>query len=152
MPGWRGSSVRTSPLSVSLILTSRTRRSLFASARAAARRRFEGEVHAAIYASRVRRGVVGAAFAVCLAVGGCEFPRDVEGTLDRVEGGTMRVGVVHHPPWVDLSGSAPAGVEVELVERFADEIGTEIEYFEGTESELAEDVPEGLRVGDERTG
>jgi polar amino acid transport system substrate-binding protein len=76
--------------------------------------------------------------AVCLAAGGCEFPRDVEGTLDRVEGGTMRVGVVHRPPWIDLSGSAPTGVEVELVERFADEIGTEIEYFEGTESELAE--------------
>jgi polar amino acid transport system substrate-binding protein len=76
--------------------------------------------------------------AALIAFGGCQYPRDPEGTLDRVEGGTMRVGVIEDPPWVDLSGREPAGVEPELVRRFAATIDAEIEWVEGTESDLAE--------------
>jgi polar amino acid transport system substrate-binding protein len=82
------------------------------------------------------------AVAVCLAVtlGACagndSYPRDPEGTLDRVTGGTMRAGVSDHRPWVDLSGERPAGVEVALLERFARELGARVEWFEGSESEL----------------
>ena len=68
----------------------------------------------------------------------CDFPADPEGTLDRVSGGTMRVGVIADPPWVVLSeGAEPAGVEPELVRSFAEEIDAEIEWVEGTESDLA---------------
>jgi polar amino acid transport system substrate-binding protein len=70
---------------------------------------------------------------------GCQFPRDPEGTLDRVRGGTLRVGVIDNEPWVKLSeGREPAGVEPELVRQFANELDAEIEWVEGPESELVE--------------
>jgi polar amino acid transport system substrate-binding protein len=69
---------------------------------------------------------------------GCQFPRDPEGTLDRVRGGVMRVGVTHVDPWVKLEGGEPAGVEVELLRRFARTLGAEIEWIEGSESDLME--------------
>lgn len=72
------------------------------------------------------------------ALAGCQFPADPEGTLDRVSGGTLRVGVIENPPWVELHpGREPSGVEPELVRRFAETIDAEIEWVEGTEDELA---------------
>lgn len=65
------------------------------------------------------------------------MPRDPEGTLERVSGGTMRVGVTHAEPWTILSGSQPTGgVEVRLVEDFAASIDAEIEWVDGSEEEL----------------
>jgi polar amino acid transport system substrate-binding protein len=72
-----------------------------------------------------------------LAVG-CDFPADPEGTLDRVRGGTMSVGVIENPPWVVLDAQGePSGVEPELVRRFADTIDADIEWVEGPEADLA---------------
>jgi polar amino acid transport system substrate-binding protein len=76
------------------------------------------------------------ALALLAALGGCQFPQDVEGTLDRVTGGTMRVGVIEDPPWVELGKGEPRGVEPELVRQFARELDAEIDWVEGTESEL----------------
>jgi hypothetical protein len=45
----------------------------------------------------------------------CDFPRDAEGTLARVRGGTMRVGVGEHTPWVRLTSQEPEGVEPALL-------------------------------------
>lgn len=70
----------------------------------------------------------------------CEIPRDPEGTLARVTGGKMRVGVSESDPWVVLEGSEPAGVEVEIVELFAEELDAEIEWIEGSEEELADAI------------
>jgi polar amino acid transport system substrate-binding protein len=66
---------------------------------------------------------------------GCGLPLDPEGTLDRVEGGRMRVGITEHLPWTVL-GQEPAGVEVELVEAFADDLGADVEWVEGSHDEL----------------
>lgn len=66
----------------------------------------------------------------------CQFPGNPEGTLDRVEGGTLRVGVIEDPPWVDLSHPEPRGVEPDLVREFAGELGAEIEWVEETDTEL----------------
>ena len=65
-----------------------------------------------------------------LLLGGCQYPRDPEGTLDRVRGGTLRVGVAEVEPWTT--------VERQLVREFADSISAEVEWVEGTESELIE--------------
>lgn len=47
-----------------------------------------------------------------VVIAGCQFPRDPEETLDRVEGGTMFVGVMEDEPWVVLEpGREPQGVE-----------------------------------------
>lgn len=74
----------------------------------------------------------------CAIAAGCQFPRDPEGTLDRVTDGTMRVGVIDNPPSVRLADGEPSGVEPELVRRFAASLGAEIEWIEGSETELVE--------------
>jgi polar amino acid transport system substrate-binding protein len=72
-------------------------------------------------------------------LGGCEFPRDPEGTLDRVRGGVMRVGVTPADPWVQLTGDdEPEGVEPELVRGFAETLDARVEWVEGSETELVE--------------
>jgi polar amino acid transport system substrate-binding protein len=89
---------------------------------------------------RGRRPLAGllAAALIATALAGCEFPADPEGTLERAEGGVLRVGVADHPPWVELTKGAPKGVEPQLVRRFAAEIDAEIEWVEGSEAELIE--------------
>jgi polar amino acid transport system substrate-binding protein len=76
---------------------------------------------------------------VALVLCGCRFPSDPEGTLDRVSGGVMRVGVTPAEPWVRLpEDGAPAGVEVELVTQFAESLDARVEWVEGSESDLME--------------
>jgi polar amino acid transport system substrate-binding protein len=59
----------------------------------------------------------------------CQFPADTDGTLDRVRGGTLRVGVTPANPFVILADrSEPQGVEVELVKRFARGLGARVEW------------------------
>jgi polar amino acid transport system substrate-binding protein len=84
------------------------------------------------------------ALAAAVAAPGCEIPQDPDGTLDRVTGGTMRVGIAEADPWVTLDGGEPSGgVEVELVRRFARELGARVEWVDGSEEELVNAVKEG---------
>jgi polar amino acid transport system substrate-binding protein len=84
---------------------------------------------------------------VLVAIGalcGCDIPQDPDGTLDRVTGGAVRVGVTEADPWVTLEGDEPSGgVEVELVRRFARDLGARIEWIEGSEEELVNAAKEG---------
>src|SRR4051794_13995599 len=68
-------------------------------------------------------------FAALLA--GCSddsgFPRDPKGTVKRIRGGTMRVGLVENPPFVVRNGDEPSGLEPELVRQFARELGAKPE-------------------------
>jgi polar amino acid transport system substrate-binding protein len=79
-----------------------------------------------------------------LATAGCQYPRDPDGTLNRVEGGVMRVGVTDADPWVALEGDRPVGgAEVELARRFARDLGARIEWVQGSEEELVDAAKEG---------
>lgn len=49
----------------------------------------------------------------------------------------MKVGVSENDPWVVLGTDGPSGVEVEVVELFAEELDAEIEWVEGSTDELA---------------
>ena len=80
---------------------------------------------------------LGAALVVVVVLAACDIPRDPESTLDRVTEGTLRVGVSASDPWVVLGEGEPTGVEVEIVKRFAADLGAEIEWHEGTVDELA---------------
>jgi polar amino acid transport system substrate-binding protein len=71
-----------------------------------------------------------------LLVGGCDLPRDADHTLDRVQRGALWVGVIRNPPWVTDSGTSIRGVDVELVERMAADLGARVTWSGGTESEL----------------
>lgn len=50
----------------------------------------------------------------------------------------MHVGVSENAPWVTRSEASPGGVEVRLVEAFADEMGAEIEWHWGSMTEHLE--------------
>jgi polar amino acid transport system substrate-binding protein len=86
------------------------------------------------------------AFLLSVAVlpAGCQYPRDPDGTLNRVEGGVMRVGVTEADPWVLMGGEEPSGgAEVELARRFARDLGARIEWVHGSEEELVDAAKEG---------
>lgn len=87
--------------------------------------------------------------AVLALLAGCgSIPADPEGTLDRVRGGFLRVGVSPHPPWTDVSGPVdgeqrPTGSEVELVTAFAESLDAEVHWTAGGEEELVGALSEG---------
>ena len=56
-----------------------------------------------------RRAALGAPLAACsllLLAASCSLPRDSDGTLDRIRGGTLRVGLAENPPWVHSAGDS----------------------------------------------
>lgn len=70
-------------------------------------------------------------------LGGCDIPRDPQGTLDRVQNGNMRVGVISgSSPWAHFEDGRPSGIEVELIKLFAKELNADIEWVPGNESRL----------------
>lgn len=71
---------------------------------------------------------------------GCGLPRDVDSTLERVRGGTLRVGVVERPPFTRVENGVPAGPEVELVQELAQRMGATVEWTVGVEARLMEAV------------
>jgi polar amino acid transport system substrate-binding protein len=71
---------------------------------------------------------------------GCDLPRDPRGTLEQVQNGTMRVGIVANEPWTRMEGGRVSGVEVELLREFAGELGAETVFVQGTVPELLEAV------------
>lgn len=79
--------------------------------------------------------VLGVVLAPALA-GGCGLPWDPKGTLDRVRGGVLRVGVIEAPPWAAVEGGEVRGVEVALVEQMAGEMGARVRWVPGGESAL----------------
>lgn len=82
---------------------------------------------------------LGAVALLVVLVTGCgsEFPRDPAGTLDRARGGELRVGVSESPPWTEVADSGrPSGVEIELVEDFAERIDADVVWYPGAEGQL----------------
>lgn len=80
-----------------------------------------------------------------LALTGCatHYPADPDGTLDRVSGGVLRVGVTPHEPFVSVTDGQPAGDEVRLVEDFADSLGATIEWTTASEEHLVSELEHG---------
>lgn len=91
-----------------------------------------------------------------LALSGCgAYPADPEGTLDRVRGGTLRVGASLNGDWVAIQASGAGtvdrylrdgevqGKEAELVRGFARQLGADIEWVAGTEQVLADELKHG---------
>lgn len=79
------------------------------------------------------------ALLLCVCAAGCSnLPRDPKGTLSRVQGGRLRVGLVEHPPWVVRTEGEPAGAEVELVKQFAAGLRATPEWYWGGEQQHME--------------
>ncbi|TLM75117.1 ABC transporter substrate-binding protein [Pseudarthrobacter sp. NamB4] len=94
--------------------------------------------------------------ATLLGLSGCRaYPADPEGTLDRVRGGTLRVGASLNGDWVAIRASGGdtsdknlrdrdvQGKDAELVRGFAEHLGADIEWVAGTEQVLAEELKHG---------
>lgn len=82
---------------------------------------------------------------VVLGATGCgtHFPADPEGTLDRVSGGVLRVGVSPHGPFTTVSGANPSGSEVALVEAYAESIAARVAWRTGGEEQLVTQLQHG---------
>lgn len=83
---------------------------------------------------------------LCLAVallGACrDIPRDPHGTLERVRGGVLRVGLMHHKPWATVIDGRPQGLEAALVEQLAKSLGATVEWAEPRGDELFQALKE----------
>lgn len=100
-----------------------------------------------------RRGIVAALLAALLLLTGCAgtFPADPQGTLEKAQGGTLRVGASTNGDWVrisaDTSGqvrnSEVQGTEADLVRAFAAQLGADIEWVAGSEQVLAGELKHG---------
>lgn len=71
-----------------------------------------------------RRDRITGCLLLCLSLAACEglprhYPDDPHDTLERVQGGTMRVGVAHDPPFVVAAGGEPQGPEANLMRAYA---------------------------------
>jgi polar amino acid transport system substrate-binding protein len=99
----------------------------------------------------IRGAVVALLVLVGSVTGGCgDIPRDPGGTLDRVRGGTLRVGVSVDPPWTETPGPVtgggaptPSGIEPSLVTDFARSLDADVEWTVGGEESLVTDLEEG---------
>lgn len=81
-----------------------------------------------------------------LLLAGCslQVPADPEGTFDRVEGDTLRVGVTHNPPWTEVvDGGDPGGADAALVSEFASRLDAEVDWTVGNEESLVADLEHG---------
>ena len=76
------------------------------------------------------------ATAICF-VSCADLPRDQKDTFKHVQQSQrLRVGVIENPPWVIRNGDEPSGAEVELVKKFASEIGVRPEWTWGGDEKL----------------
>ena len=87
--------------------------------------------------------LVAVAVGVALATGCASIPVDPEGTLERASGGVLRVGMSQHEPWTAMQDGERSGVEVDLVEEFAADIDAEVEWSDGGEESLIEELHRG---------
>jgi ABC-type amino acid transport substrate-binding protein len=75
---------------------------------------------------------------------GISLPADPEGTLDRVRDGQLRVGVSTNAPWTETpDGAEPAGIEPDLVRGFAATLNARIQWSEGGEQKLVDELERG---------
>ena len=84
--------------------------------------------------------------ALALLLAGCgsvRIPVDPDGTLDRVRGGVLRVGVSPHEPWTTVTATEPGGLEPDLVRRWAAGLGARIAWTVGGEQPLVQAMERG---------
>ncbi len=68
------------------------------------------------------------------------YPRDPEKTLENVSHHELLVGYSVNPPWVIETSDSLQGVEVALMQEFAQRLHAEIRWIPGTENELFKDL------------
>ncbi|KZE88612.1 hypothetical protein [Microbacterium sp. TNHR37B] len=94
---------------------------------------------------RAWRGV--GVLALVALLSGCSalssIPTDPDGSLDRITGGTVRVGVTDAPGLVEMEGDRAAGPLADLVVGFAEERDARVQWTAGSEEELVDRLETG---------
>lgn len=75
---------------------------------------------------------------IALLLSACNYPMDSAGTLNRVRGGEMRVGVAENPPWVIIDGDHVRGVEPSLIAEWAHSLNARIIWVRAAPEDLVE--------------
>jgi polar amino acid transport system substrate-binding protein len=73
-----------------------------------------------------------------LLASGCGIPHDPNDTFEKVQGGVIRAGLSEQSPWTAWTSSGGEGIEVQLLQEFADSCNARIEWIQGSESRLFE--------------
>lgn len=90
--------------------------------------------------------IIPAVVGMLLLTSGCgtQVPADPHGTSDRIQDGVLRVGVTANDPWVNLTDPrSPSGTEPALIEAFAEHLGAQLEWTDGSEAELVQALDRG---------
>lgn len=88
-------------------------------------------------------GLLAVVVAALLSGCGLQVPADPDGTLDRVSGGILRVGLAPNGDFTQVTDAGVAGSEVALVDDFAERIDADIEWQVGSEEALVRDLEAG---------
>jgi len=90
------------------------------------------------------RAILALAAALLLLTGcGISIPSDPDGTLDRVTGATLRVGVSPNDGFSVVDDGEVTGSDAELVEGFARSIDADVVWVVGAEEALIRDLEHG---------
>lgn len=90
------------------------------------------------------RAIIALLAALLLLTGcGMRIPSDPDGTLDRVTGATLRVGVSPNDGFTVVDDDEVTGTDAELVEGFAATIDADVVWVPGSEEALVRDLEEG---------
>lgn len=97
---------------------------------------------------RALRSLAAITASAAVLAGCASIPADPDGTLERVQGGVLRVGVTENAPWVELAGGGqsgvePTGTEPALVVQFAQQQGATVQWTAGSEATLAQALEAG---------
>jgi ABC-type amino acid transport substrate-binding protein len=79
----------------------------------------------------------------CLLGAACGIPRDSDGALERIQNGTVRIGVAYNPPWVVVQDTSVSGIEPTLVTELARQLNAKVQTVHGSETRLLEGLHRG---------
>ena len=65
-----------------------------------------------------------------------QFPKDPGNTLKTVTNGTLRAGIAEAGKWASLENDSAAGIEPELLRKYAQSINAEIEWTPASQDQL----------------
>lgn len=91
----------------------------------------------------VRTAAIALMMAFVLTACGISIPTDPNGTLDRVTGGELRVGLSPNGELVQVDDGSYTGQEPGLVKRFSESINANIEWTVGSEEALVRGLERG---------
>ncbi|WP_311063629.1 transporter substrate-binding domain-containing protein [Halomonas sp. DWK9] len=73
---------------------------------------------------------------IALILSACRYPQNIERPMSDIENGTLYIGITENAPWVIQHSQRPEGVEIHLLEAFAETLSAKIEWHWGSENEL----------------